>query len=291
MTRAKLGLIGTGILGAPIAMRLAQEGFDVAVFNRTKEKAERLTSSNISRAEEISALLADRPVILLVLSDASAIRDVLLNSNVAVSGRVFIQVGTIAPEESQELSTEFAERGADYLEAPVLGSVSEAKEGRLIVMAGGSKAQFIQHREIFEALALGTEIVHVGEVGTAAALKLAMNQLIGALTAAFSVSLGYVQSSNVPVDTFMFVVRASALYASTYDKKLQRMLDHNFDNPNFPLKHLLKDMRLTEASAAHNGLATETVNGIIQVLQSASDMGLANADYSAIFQAISKRST
>jgi 3-hydroxyisobutyrate dehydrogenase len=285
----KIGLIGTGLMGAPIAMRLAQEGFSVSVFNRTTQKAERLIGGRVSLADGVSELLADCSVILLVLSDAMAIRDVVVDGDKTLSGCTFIQMGTISPEESRALAAEFASRGAGYLEAPVLGSIPEAGEGKLIVMVGGSKAQFFDHYSIFDAL--GAEISLIGDVGAAAALKLAMNQLIGSLTAAFSVSLGFIQANNVPVETFMSTVRASALYAKTYDKKLQRMLDRDFSNPNFPTKHLLKDMQLMEISAAQSGVATETLQGIIKVLRFTVEMGLADTDYSAVFQAIYKLDT
>jgi 3-hydroxyisobutyrate dehydrogenase len=282
----KIGLIGTGLMGAPIAMRLAQEGFSVSVFNRTTQKAERLIGGKVSLADGVAELLSDCSVILLVLSDAMAIRDVVMDGDKTLPGCTFIQMGTISPEESRALAAEFASRGASYLEAPVLGSVPEAKEGKLIVMVGGSKTQFVDHYSIFDAL--GAEISLIGDVGAASALKLAMNQLIGSLTAAFSVSLGFIQANNVPVETFMSIVRTSALYAKTYDKKLQRMLDRDFSNPNFPTKHLLKDMQLIEISAAQSGVTTETLHGIIKVLHSAIDMGLADTDYSAVFQAIYK---
>ncbi|MDQ3763548.1 MAG: NAD(P)-dependent oxidoreductase [Actinomycetota bacterium] len=282
----KIGLIGTGLMGAPIATRLAQEGFSVSVFNRTRQKAERLIGERISLADGVSELLVNCSVILLVLSDAAAIRDIVVDGDNPLSGCTFIQMGTIAPEESRALAAEFASRGAGYLEAPVLGSIPEAKEGNLIVMVGGSETQFVNHYPIFQAL--GAEISHIGDVGAAAALKLGMNQLIGSLTAAFSVSLGFIQANNVPVETFMSIVRASALYAKTYDKKLGRMLDRDFSNPNFSTKHLLKDMRLMEISAAQSGVTTETLQGLIKVIQSAIDMGLADTDYSAIFQAIYK---
>jgi 3-hydroxyisobutyrate dehydrogenase len=285
----KIGLIGTGLMGAPIAMRLAQEGFSVSVFNRTTQKAERLIGGRVSLADGVSELLADCSVILLVLSDAMAIRDVVVEGDKTLSGCTFIQMGTISPEESRALAAEFASRGAGYLEAPVLGSIPEAGEGKLIVMVGGSKAQLFDHYSIFDAL--GAEISLIGDVGAAAALKLAMNQLIGSLAAAFSVSLGFIQANNVPVETFMSTVRASALYAKTYDKKLQRMLDRDFSNPNFPTKHLLKDMQLMEISAAQSGVATETLQGIIKVLRFTVEMGLADTDYSAVFQAIYKLDT
>lgn len=284
----KIGLIGTGLMGSPIAARLAKSGFNVAVFNRTAEKAEQLASDHISVAADLSSLLTDCSTVLLTLSDAAAIQNLLIeNSDLAFSNNTIIQMGTISPEQSRALSDKFMARGADYFEAPVLGSIPEATEGKLIVMVGSTPSQFADYQAIFAAL--GSEIVHVGGIGTAAALKLAMNQLIGALTTAFSVSLGYVQAQQVPVDSFMSVVRASALYAKTYDKKLSRMLDRDFSKPNFPTKHLLKDMELLKTSAEPAGISIQSLAGIIDIIKRAVDMGLAETDYSALFQAVYDR--
>jgi 3-hydroxyisobutyrate dehydrogenase len=284
-TSKRIGLIGTGLMGAPIATKLGQEGFTVSVLNRTSSKAARLVNENIGLAGSISSLTSECPVILLTLSDADAIRDAVLCSD-DLGGSTFIQMGTISPSESRALLGEFKSRRGDYFEAPVLGSIPEAKNGTLIVMVGGTKEQFASYKPIFEVL--GDQVSLIGDVGTAAALKLAMNQLIGSLTAAFSVSLGFIQANGVSIDEFMTVVRASALYAKTYDKKLQRMLDRDFSNPNFPTKHLLKDMRLMNIAAGESGVATETLHGIIQILQEAIDLGLADTDYSAVYEAIYK---
>ena len=124
------------------------------------------------------------------------------------------------------------------MEAPVLGSIPEATTGKLIVMIGGTREQFDHWRSLLSKL--GSNVLYVGPVGHAAALKLAMNQLIASLTTAFATSLAFIQLHDLRVEQFMDVVRGSALYAPTFDKKLDKMIDHNYDNPNFPLKHLTR---------------------------------------------------
>ena len=98
-------------------------------------------------------------------------------------------MGTISPRQSQELSNRVEQAGGHYVEAPVLGSIPEAKAGTLLVMVGGTDAQFQTHQALFESL--GETPRHIGPVGSAAALKLGLNQLIGALTTAFSTSLEF----------------------------------------------------------------------------------------------------
>ena len=117
-------------------------------------------------------------------------------------------------------------------------------------------------------------------------MKLALNQLIAGLTSTFALSLSFVQQQGVDVEQFMNVVRQSALYAPTFDKKLDRMCDRNFENPNFPTKHLLKDTNLFLNQAAELGLNTKSLEGIKQIIEQAIAIGLAEKDYSAIYSAI-----
>ena len=150
-------------------------------------------------------------------------------------------------------------------------------------MVGSTPEQFEQWSPILRQLGMPR---YVGEVGSAAALKLALNQLIAALTTAFSLSLGFVQRQNVPIDTFMQVLRQSALYAPTFDKKLQRMIDRDFANPNFPTRHLLKDANLFLQEARNLGLQVDSLAGIQHIIEIACTEGLADADYSALFAAV-----
>ena len=125
-------------------------------------------------------------------------------------------MATISPSQSKEISETITSYGGHYLEAPVLGSIPEAKTGTLIIMAGGSEDVFKQALSTLQIL--GTSPRYIGETGSAAALKLSMNQLIASLTAGFSLSLGYAIENGVDTDQFMATVRESALYAKTYDK-------------------------------------------------------------------------
>lgn len=132
----------------------------------------------------------------------------------------------------------------------------------------------------------GTDPLLIGGVGSAAALKLALNQLIVSLTSAFALSLGFLQRQNVDIDVFMKVLRESALYAPTFDKKLPRMLEENFENPNFPTLHLMKDTNLFIDEAANLGLDISNLEAIREILEKAIKMSLGNKDYSSLYTAI-----
>jgi 3-hydroxyisobutyrate dehydrogenase len=177
-----------------------------------------------------------------------------------------------------------AARGGRYLEAPVLGSIPEAKSGTLIIMAGGAKALFEQVLPTLQVLATAPR--YIGETGSAAALKLAMNQLIASLTAGFSLSLGYAIKNGVDPELFMDTVRESALYAKTYDKKLEKYLHRDFGTANFSTRHLLKDIRLFIDDASAAGLNTDALEGIERITGKAVADGMDLMDYSSIYEVI-----
>ena len=293
----KVGIVGTGLMGLSMALRLqgqtladeAASPVEIIAWNRTGEKLEPLQEAGVAIASGPNDLFQQADVIVLMLSDLAAIRELLFPADTPTGDSdeempplqscTFIQMGTIAPSESRQLLSDILAAGGDYLEAPVLGSIPQVKAGTLQVMVGGTVAQFDEWRSLLQLLG---EPLYVGMVGSAAALKLALNQLIGSLTTAFAQSLRFVQQQEVPVDTFMAVLRESALFAPTFDKKLDRMLDQNFENPNFPSKHLLKDIRLFLQEARAEGLRVDSVEGVRQILEATCNQGLADADYSAL---------
>jgi 3-hydroxyisobutyrate dehydrogenase len=277
---------GTGLLGRPMAACLCQAGHTVVAWNRTPAKAEPLRRWGAELAASPSEALAGTEAVFLMLDDAPSIDAVLFGApqEPDLAGRTLFQMATIAPDESRRLADRVHACGGEYVEAPVLGSIPQAESKTLIVMAGCTPQQFEQWRELLRCF--GQDVVHVGPVGQAASLKLALNQLIASLTASFSLSLGFVRRSGIDVDLFMHILRKSALHAPTFDKKLPKMLARDFAPANFPTRHLLKDVRLMTREAKEQGLETEALAGIEKILRRAVELGHADADYSALYEAV-----
>jgi 3-hydroxyisobutyrate dehydrogenase len=271
--------------------RVLAAGYHLTVFNRSRDKAERLRSSGAEIAATAAGAIGSAECVLLMLTDGVAIREVLFNENPKpdLGQRTVIQMGTISPTESIGFHKEVLERGGDYFEAPVLGSIPEARAGSLLVMMGASHVQSERWSTFLQCF--GPEPLLVGEVGKAAALKLALNQLIASLTAGFAMSLGFVQRQGVEMNLFMKIVRQSALYAATFDKKLERMLNRDYANPNFPTKHLLKDVGLFRDEAEAVNLELRAIEGIRDLLALTLDKGFVDDDYSALFEAVSPLGT
>ena len=281
-----IGFLGTGLMGQPMVLRLIEANIPVTVYNRTATKLQPLQAAGAVIADTPKRVLEASDCVILMLSDRASIEELLLSSASInqLANRTIVQMGTIAPGESQSIKDKVVAVGGEYLEAPVLGSIPQVKTGELIVMVGSTSEQFERYCPLLKNFS--PEPIYVGEVGTAAAMKLALNQLIAGLTSTFALSLAFASQQGVDVEQFMSVVRQSALYAPTFDKKLMRMQEGNFANPNFPTKHLLKDTNLFLTAAQELGLATDSLRGIKQIIEQAIAMGLADADYSAIYQAI-----
>jgi len=282
----KVGFIGTGLMGQPMAQRLLDAQLSVVAYNRTQSKLEPLRQAGAEIADSLDQVIQASECVILMLTNVEAIREVLLSdgSKQQLSGRTVIQMSTIAPTESREIHDAVIAASGDYLEAPVLGSIPQAKSGELQVMVGASPEHFQKWSELLKHF--GPEPVLLGPVGSAAAAKLALNQLIASLTSAFALSLGFVERQGVEVEQFMQILRQSALYAPTFDKKLQQMRDRNYANPNFPTKHLLKDTNLFLTEAQSIGLNVSSLEGVRKVLEAAQQLGLSEADYSSLFSAI-----
>jgi 3-hydroxyisobutyrate dehydrogenase-like beta-hydroxyacid dehydrogenase len=281
-----VSLIGTGLMGGPMAERLLGAGHRVTVFNRTREKALPLAEKGAVVASSAQEAVAASAATILMLKDAGAIRDLLYDDSSLpdLSGRTIIQMSTIAPGESATLEESVCQAGGEYLEAPVLGSTPQAREGKLLVLVGGSQEAFDRWVDLLRAF--GPEPVRIGDVGRAAALKLALNQLIPSLAAMFSLSLGMVRRHGIEVEVFMDILRQSTFFAQAFDRKLPQMLARDFTSTNFPAELMLKDLHLIRGEATALGLDAHGLDGVIEIVRRTVASGHGREDYSALYQIV-----
>ena len=273
-------------MGQPMALKLLAGNYEVLAYNRTQSKLQPIADAGGAIASSPTEVIQQADCIILMLTNAAAIEAWVLSDSAIenLNNKTILQMGTIAPSESKAIGDRVATAGGEYLEAPVLGSIPQVKAGELLVMVGSTETQFAKYNQLLKSYS--PEPMYIGEVGTAAAMKLALNQLIPSLISSFSLSLSLVRHLGVDEEKFMSVLRQSAIYAPTFDKKLPRMRDRDFSNPNFPTKHLLKDTDLIINEAAELGLNTSHIEGVRQVITKALEMGLDDLDYSSIYSAI-----
>ena len=272
-------------MGQALGERLLEQQQTLVIYNRSADKTVKLAQKGATALNSAQQAVSLSDICLLFLSDANAINTVLdtIESQHLI-GKTFIQMGTIAPNESRLLEQRLNQQDCSYLECPVLGSLPEARSGSLILMAAGDRAVFDAVLPLLNQI--GNQPKYFGITGNGSTVKLALNQLIAGLTSSFALSLALIEKEGVDSDEFMSVVRDSALYAPTFDKKLERMLTRDFANPNFPTKHLAKDTTLFLNIAEQLALNTAALEGISDLLQYTLAKGLADTDYSALYAGV-----
>lgn len=281
----RVALLGTGLLGEAIGLRLRSLSYPLVVWNRTKAKTARLAKEGAQVSDTPSGAVSEAEAVITVLSGGPVTEAVLLASNgPSLSGKTVVQMGTIAAGESARIARRVQAAGGKYLEAPVLGSSPEALQGRLLIMTAGQEDVYTQVDPLLQDL--GSKIRYVGEVGKAASLKLALNQLLVAEVAAFSLSLAMVREAGVPVEAFMDIVSNSSIRSPQFEKKLPRMMERDFSDPHFPVSHMLKDVDLVLEEAGRYQLGTESLRGIRTIVARALEMGFVEEDYSALYNGV-----
>jgi len=283
----RVALLGTGLMGYPMALRLLRTGHALTVYNRSSKKAAPLRKEGARVVRLAFEAVREAQCVVLMLADAKAINQCLFGRNVSLVGKTIIQMGTISSTESTAIAARVRKHKGEYFECPVLGSRREADEGRLFLMAGATPRQFKKWRKFLKCF--GPQPQLIGPVGKAAALKLALNQLIASLISSFALSLGFVQRQGVKVEDFMGILRQSVLYAPTFDKKLPGMLARDYRNPNFSTRHMLKDVNLFLREAKRKRLATQTLQGVQRILAQTVRQGFKNHDYCSLFDIISPK--
>jgi 3-hydroxyisobutyrate dehydrogenase len=280
-----IGILGIGLMGHAFVGRFLSQGYTVRVFNRSPQHIDDLQNTGVIVCDTVDELISSSDTVILMLSNAEAIQTLLSFDKLTdLKAKTIIQMATISPSQSIQIAEAVISNGGQYIEAPVLGSIPEAKAGTLIIMAAGVPEVFEKSLPVLQVL--GKSPRYIGEIGSAAALKLSMNQLIASLTAGFSLSLGYAMKHGVDTDLFMDVVRESALYAKTFDKKLEKYLSRDFGSANFSTQHLLKDICLFIDDARSTGLNTAALEGIERITRDTVKDGFALMDYSSIYQTI-----
>lgn len=282
----KIAFIGTGLMGKPMAHRLIDAGYDLMVYNRTKEKTESLQKAGAELAEDTKEAVNAADLVVVMLTDYPAIKKALpLNGGVNYKGKTILQMSTIESKESIEFNEKIKKLGGEVVEAPVLGSIPQATAGELIVICSAENEEvFNKWKSIISVF--GEKVLYMGKPGNASVTKLALNQMIASETAIFSASLGLVREKGVEVEKFMDILRSSALYAPTFDKKLDNMINRDFANPNFPLKHLLKDVNLIINEFGDAGIDTSVQKGVQKIVKTGLKNGDGEKDYSSLYNSV-----
>jgi 2-hydroxy-3-oxopropionate reductase len=280
----RIGFIGLGIMGKPMAQNLLAAGFDLTVHSRSAGSVDELVAAGATRADDPAAVAAASDVTITMLPDTADVEQVLTGAGGVIegapAGSLVIDMSSIDPEPTRAMAAAFAERDVAMLDAPVSGGEKGAIDAALSVMVGGDDAAFARATPVFEAL--GTSIVHVGPSGAGQVCK-ACNQLVVAATIeAVAEALLLAERSGVDAAKVREALLGGFAGSKILEVHGQRMLDRAFD-PGFRIRLHRKDARIVEAAAATTATPIPSFTSVAQQLQHAVDAGDGERDHSALY--------
>jgi len=281
----KIGFIGLGIMGSRMAANLQKRGHSLVVFNRTREKADSLVSAGAKWADSPAALAEEVEVIFTMLAHPDAVEDAALGKDGFLSRssprQIWIDCSTVNPSFSRRMAAEAQGRGIAFLGAPVTGSKGQAEAAKLIIWVGGDATDLETYRPLLECI--GSTIVHCGGQGMGAALKMVINQLIGTGMAAFAEGLVLGESLGLSRKVLLDALLGGAATAPFLASKRERIESGNYEQADFPLRWLQKDLHLAAVSAYESGAPMPLTNVAKEIYRLAIREGHGNEDFSAIY--------
>jgi 3-hydroxyisobutyrate dehydrogenase-like beta-hydroxyacid dehydrogenase len=248
---ARLGFIGIGNMGSRIAKRLLEHGYQVMAYNRSREAAEALTKFGATIADSIAELASEADVILSSLTNDDAVKSVYTDPQGVFAhlrrGSAIIEMSTVLPATSRELSKLSREGGVKFLDSPVSGSTPAAEEGTLTLFCGGDEELFQAAQPIFSSIA--GQYFYLGGSGAGTAMKLVANTLLGVGMQAIAESVALGQKEGLDRHRLLEVLSHTAVVAPAHLGKLPRA-DRGDYSPQFAIRLMNKDFGLVLATAA-----------------------------------------
>jgi 3-hydroxyisobutyrate dehydrogenase-like beta-hydroxyacid dehydrogenase len=285
----KLGFLGVGYMGRPIVQRLLESGFKVAAYDRDRSKAEQLTRYGGRVAESVAQLSSTCDVLLSCLPSDEAVLEVYEGPNGAFAnalrGALVIDMSTVNPETSLELSKLGSERGVDVLDVTISGSTPAAEQGALILFGGGDQGSFSAAESIFRVIA--RKHFYLGPSGSGAIMKLVVNALLGIGMQAIAEAVAFGEKSGLDRNRLLEVLSQTAVVAPAHVGKLQRAMKNDY-SPQFPLRLMHKDFGLMLSHAAEAGADMPATRAAFEVNSAQSAQG-PEQDFSAVILEMEKR--
>jgi 3-hydroxyisobutyrate dehydrogenase-like beta-hydroxyacid dehydrogenase len=283
-----IGFIGLGIMGSRQAASLRRAGFELTVYNRTRETAEAWAAEHGGHVAGNPREVAERSgIVITMVVDGEQVEALLLGEDGAVEGAgpgtLFLDMSTIGPADARRIGAEVAARGHAFVDAPVTGSAPRAQDGTLTIMAGGSDEDMARARPVLEAM--GETIVHVGELGTGQQVKVLSNAVSAANCATLAQALVVGRRAGVDLEALLTVMANGSANSTMLQLKGEPMLAHDF-TPLFKLDHMLKDVRLCLEEARDAGAAFPAAALAGELYAAGAGRGLGDEDFAAVLEVV-----
>lgn len=285
-----IGFIGLGVMGTPMALRLARAGTPLVVWNRTAGRAEPLRAAGATVAAGPAGVFASARTVLLMLADGAAVDAVLGRGTPAfagnVAGHTIVHMGTTSPGYSRELAQDVRRAGGDYVEAPVSGSRAPAEAGELVAMLAGADAAVTAVAALITPMC-GTT-VRCGPVPNALSMKLAVNLFLITMVTGLAEAAHFARQHGLDMRQFLDVLDAGPMASAVSRVKIRKLVDEDFA-VQASITNVLENNRLVAEAARASGTASPLLDVCHALYGETEALGLGQADMIAVLRAIEKR--
>jgi len=287
--KSKLGFVGIGYMGRPIAQRLLKSGFRLTAYDRHRTKAEELIRYGGTVAENVAELSSSCDVVLSCLASDEAVLNIYKGADGAFAnahrGSLVIDLSTVSPQTSQELSRLGSERGVGVLDVTISGSTPAAEQGALTLFGGGDQGCFAAAESIFRVIA--KKYFYLGPSGSGATMKLVVNSLLGIGMQAIAEAVALGEKAGLDRNRLLDVLSETAVVAPAHVGKLEKAMKSDY-SPQFPLRLMNKDFGLILNLAAAVGAQMPATHAAFEVNAAQSAQGQ-EQDFSAVILEMEKQ--
>lgn len=289
MTKVRIGIIGTGMLGNAVGLHLLQSGFELTAYNRTRQKTKKLEEEGAKIVGSPKEVAENSDLVITVVRDADAVIEIAFGRQGIADGwhedLTVADMSTVNPFRSKEISDKFAQKGIKKLDIPVMGGPNVAVSGDLVVIGSGDKKTFEKFRTVFEVV--GNKVFYLGRGGVAHHVKLAMNLQIAMLALSLSEGIVLVEKAGVKPETFLEVLNSTYFKTGMSQNKAYKMIQGKHE-PTFTLKNLKKDISAVVDTAEVLGIELPMIGKAKEVYHAADKNGFGEIDYTGVIAYIKK---
>ena len=286
MNNLKIGWAGLGNMGSAMAANLLSAGYEVRVYNRNKDKEKELTSVGAQSAKDLRELVDSCDVVFTMLSDDNAVKEVYNETNGLLSGensgKLLIDMSTVAPETSKYLSALSEKHKMNFIEAPVSGSVKPAQDGTLIILVGGSAENYDKAKPLFDVL--GKLSLYLGSAGAGSSAKLAINYLLGINIQALAETVLFAEQNGISKENMLTIINEGACGNGIIKIKTPSVLNNSYPAA-FALKYIVKDLKLAKEAGLSSPLSIPLLNTFTAAMN---EGGLGDQDLMAVIKYLEK---
>jgi 3-hydroxyisobutyrate dehydrogenase-like beta-hydroxyacid dehydrogenase len=286
----KIGFIGLGIMGGRMAANLQKHGYSLAVFNRTRAKAEPLVGACGTVSDSPAKLAQDVGLLFTMLANPDAVEEAALGRDGFLDhlkpNALWIDCSSVNPSFSRKMASEATRRAVHFVDAPVTGSAPAASEGKLVFWVGGSTVDLERIRPLL--LCMGNKIVHTGGQGMGTSMKMVINLLLGNAMAAFAEAMSLGKGLGLSQEMLLDSLLGTPAVAPFLQAKREKIEKGDYE-VEFPLRWMQKDMHLATVSAFESGVAIPQTNVTKEIYRLAMRDGRDKEDFSVIYEYLNSK--